>query len=690
MTASPSVALRRAGDWPVHHPRATTFILVILTALAIAAAVRIPIDRLMIPVTTRLLVRAELPGVDALSVETVVTKRLEKALAALPGLSDMESRSRDGEAVIHMQLRAGVDRDRALTDARTRLAQAISNLPPGMKAPRLSVDHASDSPAAVYAIAATTLADDLVRWVKNVLVDPLRESSEVASVTTTGAARREILIQPDPRRLAGLGLAFDDLIEATRRRDIAPRPKSARRAVTSGSVESIAARAVRLPSGESIALAEVANVSIADESIPLPVTYNGAPALRLEIYPRTPASATRIAERTQAHFAWLRANDLVPRAATIHVLHDEARATAQWLQVILQRAGICFTAILVVIATFFRLRTVSSSVIGFSVWLSATMALLAQGGHALNNATAVGAMLAAAPLAILLVSRFEAVDLWRVVIVGVIAWVAALVLGANAQASIAFAVGLLVAVMVRWLLSPWLVHRADASTEFAAPDSAHGTGRRRTSFASVVAILSLVVAIASGYALPDNSANGGSFTFRLRGEDPQQLTAIVNPLLVSLRVIPGVERVASTAELQERWRMQLDPERMEVVGIGLAEIGRAFTIARDGLPVGEIVNADKQLVLRLQLAPGSAGESFEQLLLRGESVNRPAIYLRHVGVAEKTTAARELIRFNGKPAIEITATWRNADARAALQDFCNRVDVPPAYSTNCSLRNSPT
>lgn len=686
-----SRALRRIGSFPARFPRVTALIVMVLTVVAAVMAARFPVDRLMTQATTRLDVRAELPGIDAATVETVVTKKLESALASLPGLRDIESRSRDGSADVLLEFRAGTDSRRSLIVARERLAQTIPELPRDMKAPAVSIDHAHDPPAAVYAVTAAVLSADVVRWVKNVLTDPMREIADVSSVTVAGAVQHEILIQPDPRRLSGLGLSFDDLIDAAQRHDtVVRRRKGSSRAVApAGSVESIAARAVRLPGGESIALAEVARVSTANAPRSSPVTYDNLPALRIEVFPRRPSDATQVAERTQAHLAWLRANGLVPRGTTIHVLHDEARASARWLLRVLQAAGICLAAILIVVATFFRARIVLYAAAAIGVWLVLSLALLAQSGQLLNVATAAGLILAAAPLTLLVVSRFDVIDMWRIAAVGVVAWVAVLVLGANAQASAVFSLGLGVAMVVRWLFSPWLIRAEEPQTEKGDPDSTSEVVRPPTAFASIVALLTLVAAIGSAYALPASGTASGKFTFRLYGDDPRRFGAVVNPLLVSLHVIPGVEQVVSTVQQEERWRLKLDKERMEVVGIGLAEIGRAFAIANKGLVIGEIVEADRPVSLRLRLAPGSVGDTFERLPLRGELPNRPAIYLRHVGIAERSLAPRELVRVDAKPAVEITALWKNADARAALHDFCGRVAVPTGLNESCSLRDSP-
>jgi multidrug efflux pump subunit AcrB len=685
-----SDALRRVGDWPPRYATAMLVVLIVFGALAMAGAARIRVDRLMLPSTFAVNVHAELPGIDAATIETTVTKPLEQALAPLPDRRHIESRSRDGEADIRIVFGRDADRDRMLMSVRTLVAGSVPHLPPGMDAPSVQMDHSHDPAAAILIVTAPALSDEVERWVETMLADPLRDTPEVASVTTAGRSHREILIQPDERRLAGLGLRFDDLIAAAQRGEPVPRRRSTRRtAVAAGGVESVAARAVRLPNGESIALSEVASVSRVDRPASPRLSYGGEPALRLDVYPHSQADAFRVAERAHAHLAWLRANAVVPTGVAIHTQHDEARATLTWIARVLQRAGICIAAILAAIGVFFGARILPGVVIAFAVWVPAAVAALAAAGAALNLVTTQGLILAMAPFAVLLVGRFEVGDLRRAAVTAAVVWVAGLVLVADWQTSVAFAGGILAAALIRWLMAPWLPPGGSVG---AGGDAAEIVRRRwlaPQTAAKAVAVVSTAAVIVTVYALPAIGVSAGNFAFRVRGPDPKRLDAILDPLLVSLHVIPHVERIVASNEPQETWRLQLDAQRMQAAGVGLAEVGRALAIARDGLVVGEVANADRRLELRIRLASGGTGDAFAHLLLRGESREQPALYLQQVGTAEKTVAPRERFRINGEAAVDVTAVWRDAGARDGLENFCDRVEVPDGYGEDCVIRVAP-
>lgn len=684
--------IRSPDEWPVRHSRAALVILTLVALLSAVAAARIPLDRLALPQSVTLRVNVDLPGIDAATVENLVTVPLEQELAKLPEHHGVESRSQYGGADVLLRFPADIERNRVLARVRALVAQTLPSLPAGMRTPTVTIASTLIPPAAVYVVSAKTLSDGLVRWVKDVLADPLREVPEIASVVIEGMDQRTIRIQPDPRRMAALGLSFDDLIQAVGHRRMTPARKSEHggQVATPGSAESIAARAVRLPNGEPVALAEVASVSLVDEPAAERLHYGNAPALQLKIYPRTVADGVTVAERVHAHLSWLRANSLIPPGASVHSLHNEARAMAHWLGQLLQRAGLCVALILGVIGAIFGARILKSAALAFVVWVPAAVALLVAVGLALNVSTTAGLMLAAAPFATMLVARFAVTDLRRIAVIGALAWLAGLAFIGGAQMSAAFVLGLLPAAFVRWLMTPWLVRNAAASE---APDDVKPVAwhaMRWRVAAKVTAILALITVGVSVYVLPAVAAskNGGSFTLRLRGKDAERLRSIVDPLVVSLHVIPYVDHITSSTEQDDTWRLKLDREQMQLVGVGLAEVGRALAIAGNGLVVGEIVNADRDLRLLMQLAPGAAGESFERLLLRGETTKHPAIYLRQVGEAKKVPASRERVRIDGEPAVEMTARWRNADAREGLEDFCGRIEVPQGYTLDCVIRDS--
>lgn len=681
--------LQRLGAWPTRHPRAAGVVLVLLFTFGTGFAGRIPVDPRVTAADATLRVDAELPGFDAATMETNVTARLEAALAGVPGLRARESRTRFGRAEITLRFDSPAARDRALSAVRTRVLEARPDLPLGLVATVVTPGERAGSPAIVYAVTASALAPEAVRWVRHILVDPLRELPEAGAITVEGLLRQEILIEPDPRRLATLGLAMDDLAIALRGDKHTHGSRgAARRAAAPGGVEAVASRAVRLPSGEPIALGELARVAV------VPGENDGgrhpgeAPALRVTLHARSLSLAPQVAERAHAHLAWLRANDVVPADVVVQVLHDAGQATREWRRHTIARAGFVMALVLGLVFAVFGARLSAAVAIAFAAWLPLLMAAWWRLGFTFNTATAASALLALLPFALMMVLPASRAGVVTVSVAAAACWAAGLWLGDGGPASGAFAAALLLGVLIRWLIAAWTgPHDRRIRPSVARLFPAQRVAGRLLALAMLIPLYLAIVVAAQ--TLPEVQAEQGVLRLRLLGEDGVRVAHKAQSILPALHAIPRVEAVTSSARTEEAWRLHLDPERMAAAGIGPDEVGRALAIATEGLLVGEIASAEQKWPLRLRLPRGAAGESFERLLLRGARNKRPAVYLRQVGLAERIEEPRERLRVNGRPAVEITARWRGEEARARLEAFCGKVEVPAGYQAECAVIDAP-
>jgi multidrug efflux pump subunit AcrB len=686
VTERTPIALTRLAAWPDRHPGFVFLVLILFAVVGTVFAARLPLGRAVPVAPPSLLVQAKLPGIDAATVETTVTLPLEEIVRGLRGIKQIESRTRAGHASMALRFASAAERDGALEDVRQRVATVIPQLPVGMNPPAVEVRDIR--PAAVaYAITSDDESSVVEQWVERALAGPLRELPEIASATVEGALEREILIEPDSRRLVALGLSFDDLIQALRRQDEAPprRGKVRRAMVASGSAESIAMRAVRLPSGDPIALAEVARISAVEHGGTERPYYRDMPALRLAVYPRAAADAPRVAERANAYLAWLRANDLIPPDVAVHAVEDESRAARQSLKDLGQRSAIFLAVTFLATALIFGVRRCGFVASAFAVWLPASLMLLWFFRFTLNGTTVFGFFLAA----ILFASTILAP--WFLRLAGASLGVAALAWLAGEwlaeYRSLASVVVLCVSfgVFIAWLLTPWM-HHGEYPPSLVRLLSRRWRNRAELLAVSIFAAVISAAALMNVHAMTTRGPKGdGTFALQVQGNELARLTTVSESLLPPLLAVPGVEDVSFSATDEETWRVQLDQTRLDEHDLTLAEVGRALAVARDGLIVGEIVHAEALYRLRLQLPSGAAGETFERLLLRGERPGDPAVYLRDVGIAVKETQPRERLRIDAKPAVEITARWRDTEARAALERFCRSVSLSEGFKRECNV-----
>jgi multidrug efflux pump subunit AcrB len=158
------------------------------------------------------------PGAGAREVEQLVTTPAERLLSEIEGVEHLYSASTPGMAAITVRFAVGEPR----TDAIVRLYNALySNqdwMPAnaGVSPPLIKPKGIDDVPIVALTLwsdDAAMTADDLLR-VAHGLQAPLQRVPGTREIKVIGGPERVVHVLLDPQRLAGYGLAIDDLTRA--------------------------------------------------------------------------------------------------------------------------------------------------------------------------------------------------------------------------------------------------------------------------------------------------------------------------------------------------------------------------------------------------------------------------------------------------------------------------------------------
>ncbi|MEO6054784.1 MAG: efflux RND transporter permease subunit, partial [Chthoniobacterales bacterium] len=192
-----------------------------LIAIGIWSAVHLPIDAVPDITNPQIQINTTVPALAPEEVEKLVSFPIESEMAGLPGLVELRSLSKYGLSQVTMTFRDGVDIYQLRQLVTERLQTAEDDLPPGLT-PKLApiatglgeifyyaLDYASDAKD-IPSTRQTQLVE--LRQIQDYIVKPLlRNTPGVAEVNTSGGYERQIIIQPDPVRLAASGLSVDAL-----------------------------------------------------------------------------------------------------------------------------------------------------------------------------------------------------------------------------------------------------------------------------------------------------------------------------------------------------------------------------------------------------------------------------------------------------------------------------------------------
>ena len=181
----------------VRRPVATVAALLTVLLLGAVSLTRLPVSLLPDVALPVLTVRTAYPGAAAPEVSRFVAEPIEQAIGATPGLVELRSVSRNGEATTTARFAWGTDMRTTVLAVRERLDASRSALPEKAERPTLLTSDPGARPIAVVALTAratghpaTTTPPDLrtlARTAAEVHARRLEQIDGVASVAVAGA-----------------------------------------------------------------------------------------------------------------------------------------------------------------------------------------------------------------------------------------------------------------------------------------------------------------------------------------------------------------------------------------------------------------------------------------------------------------------------------------------------------------------
>lgn len=322
------------ASWSIKHP-----VGVVMITLAVVVLGAFVLDRLAINLLPHIIypdvrVRIIDPGVPASVMEDRITRQLEEQLAITEDAISVQSRTSEGRSSVDLSFDYGKDVDIALRDASTRLDRAKRFLPTSIDPPVIYKRDPAQIPVLEYVVSSTTMNSVQLRdWVDNTFSKWFLNLPGVAAVEVGGGLVREILIQPDQERLAGLGLSIDDVVSALQRGNVeSPGGRLIMQqqeiiSRTSGrftQVKDIASLPISLKDGNTIRLSEIAEVIDGSEDERLRVRYNDIAGVKISIQKQPSANTVNVADAVFTQLDWLQSQELLPAGTTVQNVNDQA------------------------------------------------------------------------------------------------------------------------------------------------------------------------------------------------------------------------------------------------------------------------------------------------------------------------------------------------------------------------------
>lgn len=351
----------------------------VLIAVGIWAALRLPIDAVPDITNPQIQINTAVPALAPEEVEKLVSFPIESEMAGLPDMVELRSLSKFGLSQITMTFRDGVDLYRMRQLVTERLQGVLEDLPPGLT-PKLapiatglgeifyySLDYTADAPHKPSTREEQLMA---LRQIQEYTVKPLLRGTEgVAEVNTSGGYEKQIVIQPDPTRLASAGMSLDSLAEI-----VEQNTRNAGGGTIEVGGEQLVIRATsRVTSSEEIAkiplkfgagvhpilLGEVATVGIGSSFRSGASTQDGKEALVGAAIMLAGGNSRLVAESVRAKLADIQQK--LPPGVVIHALYDRSELVNRTIHTV--EKNLVEGALLVVVVLFALLGNWRAAVI---------------------------------------------------------------------------------------------------------------------------------------------------------------------------------------------------------------------------------------------------------------------------------------------------------------------------------------
>src|SRR5665213_1301155 len=201
-------------DALTRRARAIWFAVLLLTLGGLAGALKLPVSLFPHIDYPRVRVTIDAGDRDADQMAAQITRPIEIALRAVPGVTRIRSTTSRGTAEVALNFSWGQDMVAATLATQAALATLLPGEPPGT---RFEVQRSDPTIFPVLGIALTskTLDQEALRQIAELKVRPaLIAVPGVAGVDLLGGSPREFEVDVDPGRAAALGLSLSDVSAA--------------------------------------------------------------------------------------------------------------------------------------------------------------------------------------------------------------------------------------------------------------------------------------------------------------------------------------------------------------------------------------------------------------------------------------------------------------------------------------------
>jgi HAE1 family hydrophobic/amphiphilic exporter-1 len=381
----------------IRRPIFTIMVVLIVVLLGVISLLRLPIDLMPDISYPTVSISCIYENAGPEEIEELITRPIEEAVSAVPGVEKVTSVSIEGQGTIRVEFAWGTDLDAAANDIRDRLDRVMQRLPEEADRPTLRKFDLASFP--ILILGASSNLDPV--QTRLIIEDQVKYRLErvpgVAAVDIWGGLEREIHVSLDPAKINALVIPLDSIVSRIREGNVN---------IPAGTIEKgnleitirtpgeytdlrqLQDTVIAVRQGVPIQLREIALVEDSWQKVTRIVRVNSVPGMRLSVNKQSGKNTVEVARGALAELE--RINHDIPQIKIIPIID-----TSDYIRRSITNVGssAVYGGLLAVAVLLFFLRSIRSTVViatAIPVSIIATFAFLYFGHSTLNIMTLGG------------------------------------------------------------------------------------------------------------------------------------------------------------------------------------------------------------------------------------------------------------------------------------------------------------
>lgn len=347
-------------EWFARNPVAANLLMFgILIAGLVSATRSIPVETFPAQDPDIVTISTSFRGSTPSTAEEGITLRIEEAIADIEGILELTSRSSEGSSLVSAEVAEGYNTRDILDDIKVKV-DALNTLPQDAEKPIISLS--TWNPVVIYIAIQGNVGNKVLRETAEKFRQGLLGKNQITNVEIQGIAKYQMNIEVSPTTLDRYNLTLAQIGRAIRNgaTDVSAGNIQTRDGdilVRSDAQAYTAAEFSQIPiisnlEGKPITLGELAQIDDGFEEKSLITTFNGEPAVMVEVRRVGEQSALQVAAQAKAYMA--KFSDSLPAGVSINYWDDDSAYLQTRINAVLDSAVLGGILVMLLLSLFLR------------------------------------------------------------------------------------------------------------------------------------------------------------------------------------------------------------------------------------------------------------------------------------------------------------------------------------------------